>query len=76
MAIFQYTRKAGRRLTYQIRIDARGHYSVSLDDRELLRGHDRLMAGGRRAAPNKRTVAGAVNAAQLEIESLAQMDEA
>ncbi|HYE40133.1 MAG TPA: hypothetical protein VEB23_09395 [Ramlibacter sp.] len=76
MATFQYTRKAGRRLTYQIRIDARGGYSVLLDDRELLRGHDPLAAGGRRATPNKRMVAGAVNAAQLQIESLAQMDEA
>lgn len=76
MPLFEYTRSSGRRLTYQIRIDGRGCYSVQLDGKELLRGHDRLAAGGRTAGPNKRKVAGAVNHAQREIESLAQMDEA
>jgi len=76
MPCFQYTRSAGRRLTYEIRVDGRGCFSVLLDGKELLRGHDRLAAGGRTAGPNKRKVAGAVDRAQREIESLAQMDEA
>ncbi|RYF16268.1 MAG: hypothetical protein EOO30_11680 [Comamonadaceae bacterium] len=76
MSSFEYTRSGGRRLTYQIRVDGRGCFSVLLDGKHLMSGRDRLAAGGRTAGPNKRKVAGAVNQAQREIESLAQMDEA
>jgi hypothetical protein len=75
MAIVEYTRSSGRQLTYRIRADELGRYSVHLGDKELLRGRDGLSAGGRHRGPNKRKVAGAIDEAKRAIESLAQMDE-
>jgi hypothetical protein len=75
MTTVHYTRTAGRRLTYQIRADERGSYTVSLGDKELMRGRDALSAEGIRRAPNKRKVVGAIHEAQLAIERLAEMDE-
>ncbi|MBI5278375.1 MAG: hypothetical protein HY854_18185 [Burkholderiales bacterium] len=70
-----YTRSRGRRLTYTIRTDERGRYSVCLEGNELLRGNDTLSAGGCDKAPNKRKAVGALREAKLAIESLALMRE-
>lgn len=75
MAIVEYTRKTGRQLTYRIRADELGRYTVHLADKELLRGRDPLSAGGRNQGANKRRVAGAIAAAQRAIEELSLMDE-
>jgi hypothetical protein len=71
----QYTRKAGRQLTYGIRADELGRYSVHLGQKELLRGRDALAEGGIHRGPNKRKLAGAFDEARRAIESLALMDE-
>lgn len=71
----EYTRKAGRRLTYCIEADEYGRFTVFLGDKELLRGRDGLTADGRRRVPNKRKAAGAIAEAQLSIERLALMEE-
>lgn len=70
-----YTRTCGRRLTYRIRVNDNGAYTVSLGDKELLRGHDPLAAGGRHRQPNKRKRAGAIDQAKRAIESLSLMEE-
>jgi hypothetical protein len=75
MDTVEYTRKAGQRLTYCIEADEHGRYTVTLAGKEMLRGRDDLAAGGRRRAPNKRKVAGAIAEAQREIEALSLMDE-
>ena len=75
MQTVEYTRKAGRQLTYRIRADELGRYAVQIGDKELLRGRDTLSAGGRHRGRNKRKVAGAIAEAQREIESLALMEE-
>ena len=75
MSIAQYTRTRGRQLTYEIRTDESGGYTVCLEGKELLRGRDPLSAGGRHKAPNRRKAAGALQRAQLAIESLSAMDE-
>lgn len=71
----EYTRRAGRQLTYHICADERGRFSVRLGDKELLRGRDSLSAGGRERGPNKRKAAGAIAKAKLAIERLCLMDE-
>lgn len=71
----QYTRKTGQQLTYVIRADDHGRYTVHLGDKELLRGRDTLTADGRNRSPNKRKAAGAVAEAQRAIERLSHMDE-
>jgi hypothetical protein len=75
MDFVEYTRKAGQRLTYRIEADEHGRFTVTLAGKELLRGRDGLAAGGRRHAPNKRKVAGAIAEAQRAIEDLSLMDE-
>jgi hypothetical protein len=75
MALVEYTRNTGRRLTYRIRADELGRYTVHLGDKELLRGRDTLAAGGRNRSPCRRKVAGAIAEAQRAIESLSLMDE-
>lgn len=75
MQTVQYTRKSGRQLTYSIRADDLGRYTVHLGDKELLRGRDSLAAGGLHRAPNKRKVAGAIEEAQRAIERLSHMEE-
>jgi hypothetical protein len=75
MEVLEYTRKSGRQLTYRIEADEHGRYTVTLAGKELLRGRDGLAAGGRRRAPNKRKVAGAIAEAQRAIEALSMMDE-
>ncbi|MDB5899922.1 MAG: hypothetical protein JWP22_214 [Ramlibacter sp.] len=75
MTIVQYTRTTGRQLTYVIRADDRGWYSVHLGDKEMLRGRDGLAAGGRHRSPNKRKAVGAIHEAKLAIESLREMSE-
>ena len=75
MKTVEYTRSAGRQLTYSIRADELGRYTIALGDKELLRGRDHLSAGGRQQPPNKRKLAGAISEAQRAIESLALMDE-
>jgi hypothetical protein len=75
MTIVQYTRTTGRQLTYSIRADDRGWYTVHLGDKEMLRGRDGLSAGGRHRAPNRRKVEGAIHEAKLAIESLREMSE-
>lgn len=67
MTHVQYTRSSGRRLTYLIRADDQGRFTVQLGDKELLRGRDRLSAGTRRCESNKRKAAGAVHEAKLAI---------
>lgn len=62
-------------LTYRIRADELGRYTVHLGDKELLRGRDSLAAGGLHRGPNKRKVAGAIAEAERAIETLAMMDE-
>lgn len=76
MVIIDYTRSRGRQLTYTIRADEHGGYTVSLGDKELMRGRDALAAGGKHRQPNKRKAAGALAQAKLAIESLSAMDEA
>lgn len=71
----EYTRKAGRRLTYCIRADNHGRFTITLGDRELLQGRDSLSAGGSQRAPNRRKAAGAIAEAQRAIEALSLMDE-
>lgn len=75
MAILEYTRKSGRQLTYTIRADESGRYTVLLGDKPLLRGRDKLAAGGCQRSGNKRKMAGAIAEAQRAIEELALMDE-
>ena len=75
MTTHEYTRSSGQCLTYRIRADERGWYTVYLGDKELLRGRDRLSAGGMHRAPSKRKVVGALHQAKLAIESLSQMPE-
>jgi hypothetical protein len=75
METVEYTRTAGQRLTYRIQADEYGRYSITLGDKELLRGRDGLTAGGRHRAPNKRKVAGAIAQAQRAIETLSMMEE-
>jgi hypothetical protein len=75
MTTIEYTRESGRQLTYRIRADERGWYSVYLGDKELLRGRDGLAAGGRHREPNKRKAVGAIHEAKLAIESLSHMEE-
>jgi hypothetical protein len=75
MTTVNYTRTTGRRLTYEIRANERGCYTICLGEKELMRGHDSLSAHGTRHAPNKRKMAGAIHEAQLAIERLAEMDE-
>jgi hypothetical protein len=74
MVTTHYTRSSGQRLTYVIRASERGGYSVYLGEKEMLRGRDRLAAGGQRGA-NKRKAAGAIHEATQAIERLAEMDE-
>jgi hypothetical protein len=74
-SISNYTRTCGRCLTYRIYADDHGAYTVTLGDKELLRGRDPLAAGGRRLQPNKRKRAGAFREARLAIESLSRMSE-
>ena len=76
MATVHYTRSCGRQLTYEIRTDERGCYSIWLEGRELLRGRDALSAGGRHKGANKRKAAGALHMAKLAIEGLSAMPEA
>jgi hypothetical protein len=76
MMILDYTRSRGRQLTYRIRADERGGYTVCIGDKELMRGRDALAAGGRYREPNKRKTAGAVAQAKIAIEALSAMDEA
>jgi hypothetical protein len=75
MTTHDYTRTTGQQLTYRIRADEHGGYTVYLGDRELLRGRDPLAAGGMHRLPSKRKVAGALHQAKLAIESLSQMAE-
>ncbi len=75
MTTHEYTRSRGLCLTYRIRADEHGAYTVYLGDKELLRGRDPLSAGGMHRAPSKRKVVGAVHQAKLAIESLSQMPE-
>lgn len=75
MQIVDYTRKTGRQLTYRIRADEHGRYTVHLGDKELLRGRDTLSADGRNRSPNKRKASGAIAEAQRAIERLSHMDE-
>lgn len=74
MIIF-HTRSSGRQLTYEIRGDTRGRYSVRLGEKILLRGRDALSAGGRHTEPNKRKVTGALHEARRAIERLDAMTE-
>lgn len=71
----EYTRKAGRQLTYRICADEHGRFTVHLGAKQLLRGRDSLSAGGRERGPNKRKAAGAVAQAKLAIERLCLMSE-
>ncbi|MBC5782242.1 hypothetical protein H8N03_04750 [Ramlibacter sp. USB13] len=75
MQTVQYTRSTGRQLTYSIRADEFGRYTIHLGDKELLRGRDSLAAGGRHRAGNKRKMAGAIAEAQRAIEQLTHMEE-
>ena len=76
MASVQYPRKHGQQLTYRIQADERGHFKVTLDGKEMLRGRDKLAAaGGGHRGPNRRKVAGAIAEAQQAIEALSLMDE-
>jgi len=75
MTTVEYTRKAGRQLTYRIHADELGRYAVHLGEKELLRGRDSLSADGRHRTPNKRKIVGAIAQAQSAIESLSLMDE-
>jgi hypothetical protein len=76
MTTVHYTRTSGRQLTYEIRADDKGCYSVHLGDKELMRGRDGLSAaGGSHRLPNPRKAIGAVHEAKLAIERLARMDE-
>jgi hypothetical protein len=50
MAIVDYTRKAGRQLTYRIRADELGRYTVHLGGKQLLRG--RAIAEAEQAIEN------------------------
>ena len=75
MAITDYCRPTGRKLTYRITTDDWGRYSVHLGDKELLRGQDPLCAYGRHRAPNKRKAQGALHHAKLAIETLREMPE-
>lgn len=76
MMTLDYTRTRGQQLTYRIRADERGGYTVCLGDKEMMRGRDALAAGGRHREPNKRKTVGAVAQAKIAIESLSAMDEA
>lgn len=72
----EYTRKAGRQLTYRICADEHGRFTVHLGAKQLLRGRDRLSAaGGREGGANKRKAAGAVAQAKVAIERLCLMSE-
>lgn len=71
----EYTRKSGQQLTYAIQADEYGRFTVYIGRKELLRGRDRLTAGGRHRVPNKRKVAGAIVEAQRAIERLSLMEE-
>ena len=75
MLTIDYARSTGRRLTYRIRADEWGGFSVFLGEKELLRGRDPLCAHGRHRLPNKRKAAGAVHHAKEAIESLREMTE-
>jgi hypothetical protein len=75
MTLVNYTRTSGRQLTYVIRADDRGWYTVHLGEKEMLRGRDGLSADGRHRSPNKRKAAGAIHEAKLAIESLRAMSE-
>jgi hypothetical protein len=75
MAIVDYTRKVGRQLTYRIRADELGRYTVHLGGKQLLRGRDRLAERGRGHSGNKRKLAGAIAEAEQAIENLSLMDE-
>jgi hypothetical protein len=75
MTTVQYTRTAGRRLTYDISANESGRYTVRLEGRELMRGYDRLSAQGLRCSPNKRKAVGAIHEAKLAIERLSEMNE-
>jgi len=71
----EHVRTSGRRLTYEIQADEWGGYSVLLQGKELLRGHDPLSAHGAKRAPNKRKAVGGVELARQAIESLRDMNE-
>jgi hypothetical protein len=75
MVTLDYSRTSGRGLTYHIRADEWGFYTVFLGDKEMLRGQDPLCAHGRHRSPNKRKAQGAVHQAKMAIESLRDMPE-
>lgn len=75
MLTTEYTRTKGLRLTYLIRADDRGRYSVHLGEKEMMRGRDRLAAGCRGSERNKRKTGGAVEEAKVAIESCCVMSE-
>ncbi len=75
MAITDYCRSTGLKLTYRITTDDWGRYSIRLSDKELLRGQDPLCAHGRHRSPNKRKARGALHHAKLAIETLRGMPE-
>jgi hypothetical protein len=70
-----YTRKAGQALTYRIRADEHGRFTITLDGKQMLKGRDSLAAGGQHRWPNRRKLAGAIAQAQHAIEALSLMDE-
>lgn len=76
MQTIHYTRTSGLRLTYDIRADDRGWYSVHLGNKEMMRGRDALSANGPHRSRNKRKEEGALHEAKLAIERLTHMDEA
>ena len=75
MITIDYARQTGRQLTYRIRADRWGRFTVLLGDKEIMRGQDSLAADGRHSCPNKRKAHGAVHVAKREIESLRSMNE-
>lgn len=75
MLTTEYTRTKGLRLTYRIRADDRGRYSVFLGDKEMMRGRDPLTAGCRSSERNKRKSTGAVEEAKVAIETCCEMSE-
>lgn len=75
MTQVDYTRCAGKKLTYRIQADSWGWFEVWLGGALLMKGHDRLAAHGVHRKPSRRKEAGAVAAACVAIETLREMSE-
>ena len=69
-----YQRESGKRLTYEIKADGFGSYTITLNGKVLKRGTDALVARGLRA-PGQQVRDSAINYAKVAVDYLHGMAE-